>query len=222
MKEKKRICILQNGLSRGGTDTFVVNLCRGLDKCKYDIVVVNPNAKTNIREADIIDAGATLIHTTPLQGIGKIKHLLQLYKILKEGKFDIFQTNVDLFNGPNLMIAWLAGVPIRCCHSHNTMQQKALVEGQTYSIRLYQKAMRWLCWKFSNRRSGCSKDAMNFLFLDRDWYNAQYPTVVNNGIDLNIYKNNSSSNKLKEELGLKAQYHIATVGRIIPQKNPLL
>lgn len=37
---KKKLCILSNGLWRGGTDTFVVNLVKGLDKNKYDITVV--------------------------------------------------------------------------------------------------------------------------------------------------------------------------------------
>ena len=33
---KKEICILSNGLARGGTDTFVINLVKGLDKTKYN------------------------------------------------------------------------------------------------------------------------------------------------------------------------------------------
>lgn len=32
-KNKKiKVCILQNGLARGGTDTFVINLCGAIDK----------------------------------------------------------------------------------------------------------------------------------------------------------------------------------------------
>ena len=42
-KNKKiKVCILQNGLARGGTDTFVINLCGAIDKDKFDITVVNP------------------------------------------------------------------------------------------------------------------------------------------------------------------------------------
>lgn len=29
---KLKICILQNGLARGETPTFVINLCKGIDK----------------------------------------------------------------------------------------------------------------------------------------------------------------------------------------------
>ena len=31
------------------------------------------------------------------------------------------------------------------------------------AIDLYQKIMRWMCWQFSNRRAGCSEEALNKL-----------------------------------------------------------
>ena len=121
-----KVCILQNGLARGGTDTFVVNLCKGLDRQKFDITVVNPSTRPGsmVREPDILDTGAKIVHTSDLgKGhLSKFIHFIRLYKLLRTEKYDVFQTNVDLFNGPNLFVAWLAGVPVRCCHSHNTMQ----------------------------------------------------------------------------------------------------
>ena len=221
---KVKVCVLQNGLARGGTDTFVVNLCRGLDRDKYDVTVVNPGNRPDnmVREPEVIASGAKIIHTTPLTGVGgKLKHLWMLYKLLRRGRYDVFQTNIDLFNGPNLFVAWLAGVAVRCCHSHNTMQQKSIIRGMTFSIRIYQAVMRWMCWTFSNRRSGCSEDAMNFLFAGRNWHQDKYPIVVNNGIDIEHFRQPVNVNAKKSELGLRAKHHIITVGRIIPQKNPL-
>lgn len=221
---KKSLCILQNGLARGGTDTFVVNLCRGIDKNKYDVTVVNPSDKQESleREPDVLATGARIIHTSPLSGAkSKIRHLRMLYSILKDGKFDVFQTNIDLFNGPNLLVAWLAGIPVRCCHSHNTMQQRSLTEGMTLPICIYQIVMKWMCWRFSNRRTGCSAAAMDFLFTNRSWKKENYPTIINNGIDLDRYKNKINIEAKKKELKLTAKYNIVTVGRIIPQKNPL-
>ncbi len=221
---KKKICILQNGLSRGGTDTFVVNLCKGLNKEKYDITVINPDNRPEkmVREQDIIEAGCTLLRTSPLIGSkSKFIHFCKLYKILKKGKYDVFHTNIDLFNGPQLFIAWLAGVPIRCCHSHNTMQQRSVVRGMTFSIRIYQFVMKWMCWTFSNRRLGCSEAAMDFLFTGKNWRQSKYPFVINNGIDIKNFRLPMDVEKKKDELGIKAKYNIITIGRIIPQKNPI-
>lgn len=221
---KTKVCILQNGLARGGTDTFVVNLCKEIDKDRFEVTVVNPSVKpeSQVRELEVLETGARIIHTSPLSGgKSKLKHFWMLYRLLKKGKYDVFQTNIDLFNGPNLLVAWLAGVPVRCCHSHNTMQQKSIVQGMTLSVRLYQSVMKWMCWTFSNRRSGCSEDAMNFLFSGRDWHQDKYPMVVNNGIDINRFRVPIDVERKKKEIGLTAKYHIVTVGRIIPQKNPL-
>ena len=221
---KRKVCILQNGLARGGTDTFVVNLCTSIDKEKYEITVVNPSVKegSRVREVDVLATGTTILHTHDLGNLkGKFIHLKRLYSILKKVKFDVFQTNIDLFNGPNLLVAWLAGVPVRCCHSHNAMQQKALVEGTTFSIRIYQRMMRWMCWHFSNRRCGCSIEAMEFLYKGYGWQQKEYPSVISNGIDLKEYGREINTTEKKKELGLTAKYNLVTVGRLIPQKNPL-
>ena len=224
--KKRKVCILQNGLARGGTDTFVVNLCKGLeDTGKYDVTVVNPSLSPEslTRESEVIAIGTHVIHTSPLCMDPKslLKHFFMLYNILKKGNYDVFQTNIDLFNGPQLLISWLAGVPVRCCHSHNTMQQKALTRGITLSIRIYQSLMKWMCWTFSNRRTGCSEAAMDFLFTGKDWHQDKYPIVINNGIDIESFRLQIDIDSKKKELGFTAKYNIVTVGRIIPQKNPL-
>ena len=36
----KKICILQNSMTFGGTDTFVINLCKGLIRDGYDVTVM--------------------------------------------------------------------------------------------------------------------------------------------------------------------------------------
>lgn len=223
---KKKICILSNGLWRGGTDTFVVNLVKGLDKNKYDIIVVLSISDDwlAIREPEVIDAGAKTIRTCGITGKGiqgRLKHLYLLYKILKKEKPDIFQTNIDLFNGPNLLVSWLAGVPVRICHSHNSMQEREAAGEQNVLIAAYQKLMRWLCWKFSNRHAGCSELALDFLFEDK-WKKDSRAIVVNNGIDLHPFRNGVDKLEKESSLGLGSKKHILTVGRLSAQKNPAL
>lgn len=219
----KKICILQNSMVYGGTDTFVINLCRGLVKDHYDVTVVlsTDPARTEIREQELADTGVHIIKTCSLQkGLsGKIKHLVSLYSILRRGKFDAFQTNIDLFNGPQMFIAWLAGVPIRECHSHNAAQGRELRQGRTWDVRLYQAVMRWLCRTFSNRKAGCSEAAMDFLFPHR-WREDSKSCVVHNGIDLDAFRHPIDTQKKKESIRAFNRYNICTIGRIDFQKNP--
>ena len=45
--------------------------------------------------------------------------------------------------------------------------------------------------------------------------------VINNGIDIDLFKHHYNTFKIKNELKLSAKYNILTVGRIDEQKNPL-
>ena len=224
MDEKIKVCILQNGLARGGTDTFVVNLVKFLDKNIFDITVVN-SCNTEyciVREPDILSEGVPVLRTGNANSSLKNRflHFYRLYKILKKGHFDVFQTNIDLYNGPQLLIAWLAGVPMRVCHSHNSQQSKEIRNGRTIRISIYQNIMRWMCWRFSTRRCGCSEEAMNFLFKGRNWKQNNYPNIIYNGIDLVRFKKTVNKTLKKKELGLTASQHILTVGQMVLQKNP--
>ena len=221
--KRTEVCILQNGLARGGTDTFVVNLCKRIDKSNFEIVVVNCNnqPKCIIREQDILSQGIKIEHTGDLLGLrNKLMHYWRLYKILKKGKFEFFQTNIDLQNGVQLLVAKLAGIPVRICHSHNTQQQAEIMNGRSLSLRIYQNVMRWLCWNCSTRRCGCSEEAMEFLFKGRPWRQNEYPSIIYNGIDIAHFRKRIDTEAKKSKLRLSKKKHILTVGQMVLQKNP--
>lgn len=216
-----KVCILQNKMAFGGTDTFVINLALGLIERGHDVMlIVSTNDLNEFGRANELEK-IKVKTTCELRGIkGKILHLVKLFKILCKFRPDVFQTNIDLFNGPNLLIAWLARVPIRECHSHNSQQSKEIVKGKKLVIKIYQKIMRWMCWTFSNRRGGCSKIAMDFLFQDK-WKKDKKSKVVYNGIDFSDYRTDLDVIQEKNKLGINNTYNICTVGRMSFQKNPL-
>lgn len=221
-----KVCILQNGFARGGTDTFVINLCKSIDKTRFDLTVVNPGGRDmlNSREQEVMDAGVKVHHTTEMYSLkGKLKHLWQLYRFLRNEKFDTFHSNVDLFNGPQMFVAWAAGVPNRACHSHNSRQAREIAQNGSLLVKTYQKFMRYLCKKFSTRQCGCSEEAMQFLFPNIDRHDTSYPQIIYNGIDQSrfhcTYINIPDK---KNEIGIRAQLNILVVGHIGLQKNPKL
>lgn len=219
---KIKACILQNGFRHGGTDTFVINLCKEINRDLFDIEIINPenDLTKNILEERITQMGIPVFHTAGFSSFpSKLKHFWQLYKHLKQTKPDTFHTNVDLFNGPQLFVAALAGVKNRVCHSHNSSQGKGLAN-KTITVKIYQILMKWLCREFSTKMVGCSPEAMDFLFKGFNWRNQKFNPIVYNGIDLERFHDPLDVEKKKAELGLTAQKHIVTVGRIFFQKNP--
>ncbi len=213
----KKVFILNHGLANGGTDTFTINLSKGLKDRNYDVSVVMavyPDSEPQPREHILKEAGIPIYKTSDLVGIkGVFDHSRRLYKILRQNKPDVFHANMDLFNGINMLVAWLARVPVRVCHSHNSQSQYEANTGKHTAVNLYRNCMRALCWKFANRYCGCSEVAMDYLFKNK-WKGNNRAFVIHNGIDLSIFKNNNNQtldNPTKK---------IVTVGRIAEQKNP--
>ena len=221
----KKICLLNHGLASGGTDSFVLTLAKGLLADGYDVTIamaVDPDSPPQFREAEAIAMGAKIYKTSDLDGIKKIlRHCKRLYQFLKAEKFDVFHANMDLFNGFNMPVAWLAGVSVRVCHSHNSQSQYEANTGKHFVVNVYRTIMRAFLWSFSNRRCGCSEMAMDYLFQQK-WKKDVNSSVIYNGIDFSrfTYDGFDKANK-KKELGLPENRLLITVGRFAEQKNPM-
>lgn len=220
----KKVCILNHGLASGGTDSFVLSLAKGLIADGYDVTIVmavDPDGSPQFREAEAVAMGAKIYKTSDLDGMKKkLRHCGRLYRFLKAGKFDVFHANMDLFNGFNMPVAWLAGVPVRVCHSHIAGSQYEARTGKHLVVSIYRTIMRRSLWWFSNRRCGCSEMAMDYLFQSK-WKRDKHSKVVINGVDFAEYSRAEFDKEQKKtELGLPQGKLLITVGRLSPQKNP--
>lgn len=221
MKKRTKVAFHQNGLGYGGTDTFVINLCRCIDQSLFDVTVINSTAIPRLRERarEIESVGIPVVHTCFIK---TLRHHWMLYRILRRGHFDTYHTNVDLFNGPGLMVAWLAGVKNRVNHSHNTNRVGSLGRKSLYS-RLYEGIMRLMIRLFATRHVGCSPDALPFLAPHFDASKAAYPTVIYNGIDFARFgQAMAKRDATRSEMGLEGKHVVINVGNLGPQKNPLM
>lgn len=220
----KRVCLLNHGLASGGTDSFVLTLAKGLKADGYDVTIamaVDPDSPPQFREEEALREGIRLYKTSDLNGIKKkIRHNIRLYQFLRSEKFDVFHANMDLFNGFNMLVGWLAGVPVRVCHSHNANSQYETETGKHVIVSIYRTIMRWSLWRFSNRRCGCSEMAMDYLFQEK-WKKDIHSKVVYNGVDFSKFTYDGFDKaKKKDELGLPRNRLLITVGRLAEQKNP--
>jgi glycosyltransferase involved in cell wall biosynthesis len=119
---------------------------------------------------------------------------------------------MDLLNGMNCFVAWVAGVPVRISHSHTSASQYEKKTGRHFVSRLYRGCMKLLGWVFSNRKCGCSDVAMDYLF-GTGWKGQKNTAVINNGVDLSRFR--CSAEKASD------RKHIVSVGRLCEAKNPL-
>ena len=215
---KKRVCILSHGLESGGIGTFVANVIQGLDLNKYEatlILALDQEGSYQFRENEVLARGVQILRTNDLDGIKKkALHFIRLYHILKENKFEVIHANMDMLNGLNLFVAFLARVPVRICHSHTIgSTYETQIGKRSRIICIYRWLMRKMCWRFSTHRCGCSKAAMDYLYGEK-WKDDPYSKIIYNGIDLGAFKRTETDRKSKDF------YQIVTVGRITEVKNP--
>lgn len=224
---KLKICLINHGLSTGGTDSFIMNIIRGLDKDDFDISLVMALDGQNTRqfhEDDAIIEGAHIFRTCDLNGIRKKwLHYIRLKSILKSaGPFDVVHSNMDLFNGINLLAARLTGVRTRISHSHTTGSQYEAETKRHLSVNLYRRIMRTLIRINSTHLLGCGADAMDYLY-GKKWSQDPRSAIVYNGIDLQKFVRSDDEKESSATIqGLDiTQRNIVTVGHMSDVKNPL-
>lgn len=226
MDHSKKICILNHGLASGGTDSFVITLAQGLVNDGYYVAValaVDDDSAPQYRENEVMSMGIEVFKTSDLDGIKKVFcHCRKLYSFLKRERFDVFHSNMDLFNGINLLVAWLARIPIRVSYSHTTNSQYETRTKRHMAVHIYRRFMKRLLWTFSNRRCGCSAAAMDYLY-DSKWEQDSLSKIVYNGINFSRFsRKDFDRQRTKQELNLPQGSCIICVGALSRIKNPIL
>ena len=131
-------------------------------------------------------------------------------------KPDVVHSNMDLFNGVNLFIAWLAHIPIRVSHSHTSGSQYEENTGRHFWVRIYRALMRKMICFFSTDRLGCSAPAMNYLYGNK-WTCDSSSKILLNGIELSNFSSAEPWNGVCE---FGQSRILLTVGRLSAVKNP--
>lgn len=213
-EKKVRVLEIAHGLAPGGIESFLLNVFENIDKDKIEISFALACEGKQFYEDRVLRQGANVYHTSDLNGVKNIvSHFLKLIKLLKkEGPFDVVHTNIDFFNGVNLLAAFIARVPIRISHSHNTNSAHARTVGAKLSIRIYRKIMRSIINILATEKLGCSKAANLYMYGDK----VKDTIVINNGIDFNKFRFNNEISDFNVD---KNKINFITVGRMCEQKN---
>ena len=216
----KKVFLISHGLGSNGIDSFVLNVAKGLDKQYYNVYVimaVDDNGYLQFREQEAVDLGIHVLRTCDLGGAkSKVMHCIKLYQLLSREKPDVVHSNMDLFNGVNMLISWLAHIPIRISHSHTSGSQYEGKSGKHFRVKIYRTIMRKFIWMFSTYLLGCSSLAMEYLY-GKKWRDSTTVKILQNGIDIQAF---ASSEPWKVPTGWTKNKILLTVGRLSDVKNP--
>lgn len=202
-------------MDHGGAETMIMNFYRNIDRSKIQFDFLCMDEKTGDYDNEIIKMGGR-IHRVSNPNDGRIKNLLQIYKLLKRLKKEEnlvgIHSHVSFYSGLVNFVAWLAGIKLRISHSHTTSdtRKSGIVR------KMYNSLSKLLIKLFSNVKIACGEKAGEYLYGNSKF------RIINNGIDLEKYQNVSKEQCkiVKEELGiLENELVIGNVARFEKVKN---
>ena len=228
-----RVCQVLHGIVGGGSEQVVLNYCSRMRDIHFDLLYqYEPNPQILER---FNEAGINCIRI-PDKVHHPLKHLWTMYKIFRQGKYDVVHCHLDWFlNSYVCFIAMLAGVKKRIAHHHQAYSissnchsghdfsgcHSGLRAGITMSIKeLLCSILRIPCKLFATHWLACGEAAA----IDGWGKNAVKKgrvTILPNAIDPERFKFSEFARKeIRTKYGIKDDdFVIGHVGRFYPQKN---
>ena len=224
-----RVCQVLHGIVGGGSEQVVLNYCSRMRDIHFDLLYqYEPNPQILER---FNEAGINCIQI-PDKVHHPLKHLWTMYKIFRQGKYDVVHCHLDWFlNSYVCFIAMLAGIKKRIAHHHQAYSIRSLSHAEEPRIRLVslpnhliKKLLCFLlrvpCKLFATHWLACG-EAASIDGWGKGAVTKGKVTILPNAIDPERFKFcEKSRQEIRARYGIKDDdFVIGHVGRFYPQKN---
>ncbi len=209
----KRVLQVIGIVCGGGVEAVIMNYYRNIDRTQLQFDFVVDGYEKTYLDDEIEKMGGHVYHVEPYRK-NIFRYMKQIYKIVREGQYEIVHSNMNTLSVFSLFPAWLAGAEQRILHNHSTAVKQ---EGKR---SLMKKILRPLAPVFANRYAACSELAGNWMYGKEKMKNGDI-TIIRNAIDLEAYAFSKGIRaKYRQELGIATDdFVIGHVGRFMFQKN---
>ena len=209
---KVRVLIIAASLKIGGAEKVARDIGLYADADRYECDYIVFGDQVGAYEQQLLEKGCRIFHLTePSDSYPAF--LREMWKILKTHRYDVVHAH-NMFNcGLTMMMAKLAGVPIRVAHSHS-----ALNDGGGMVKKMYEKAMRTLILTCSTDLVGCGVKAGQRLFGEKEF--AKRGNLILNGIDVAAFAyDENKRTAIRTQLGAEDRFIIGHSGHLAAVKN---
>lgn len=198
----------------GGVERLLYDYYRNLDnsEIQFDFVIFD-REKEGIFEKPLKEKGCRFYCVPRLKGLG-IPYIRALWKILKEGDYQVVHAHRGSRSFFVLLLAWAAGVPVRIVHSHIAFEPD---NGMVKHLKTV--IFKHLCRIFATDLFACGDDAARFMWGTADPAKVRKMT---NAIDTQRFSQAlAGREEIRRSLGIRDEFVLGTVARIDVQKNPM-
>ena len=218
---RKKLLFVFGSLERAGAQLRTLEVCDVLRRRHgVDFVLCSLGLGPNEIEEEVERIGGS----THVVSIRSARFPFTFAWFLREGRFDVINTEPQLLSGLIIWLAALQRVPVRIVTIHNSMgdpgqSARSRLVRTILSDRLFVWAMRSLIVRYATRVIAVSRSALDSVLPGR-WQSACHNTVVYNGTDPAPFERDMDARDVREEFGWPADSRIVVnVGRFSAQKN---
>ena len=211
----KKVLQVVESLSNGGTEAFVMNHYRRIDRSKIQYDFLLADNKYQVYEDEARALGANVFYCkNPSLGTESafIQSVVEI--INKHGPYDIIHAHSNLANTWVMYAARKAGIKVRISHSHAASGQDTnnLISGSYFKLEKY------FLRKSSSLFLACSNEAGKYLYGESFWKRNGY--VFKNGIDVSKFVSATRRQSLIKEFNIEPNnYVFGNITRYDDNKN---
>ena len=215
---KTKVLIVAGTMSVGGIENQLMHLLRQADKKQFQIDFTTTLEHPYYQD-EIEALGSKCIHIPPTEGRKFIRYCKALYKVLREGHYDVVHSHELFHSGMVLLTARLAGVKHRFVHAHNWMEGDSPKAKKSLVRRIYNAVMQRLILWNATEFIACSTWAGKFLYGERVLRQANYHLVYNS-VDTARFIDQYDVKETGEFCD-DGWINVFQIGRFTPVKNQL-
>lgn len=218
MKQIK-VLLVAGAMNVGGIENQLMHLLRQADKTIFQIDFTSTVTHRLFYQDEMEALGARCIRIPPTEGKHFFRYCRALYRVLKEGDYDIVHSHELFHSGMVLLTARLAGVKHRFVHAHNWMEGNDPKAKKGLKRRLYNRVMQRLIQWNATDFVACSTLAGNFLYGEKITKQSNYHLVYNS-VDTSRFLDRYEQEESGEFCG-DGWINVIQIGRFTPVKNQL-
>ena len=207
----RRVLHVLGKMDRAGAETMVMNIYRQVDRNQYQFDFVVFSKKEGNYDAEILSLGGRIYRISKSNFLARMLELRRLLKAHPE--YQIIHCHTLFSNAFHLLAAYMANVPYRLVHSHNTSD----LSGNKFVRAVYHLSARKMIRQYATHFIACGEAAANFLFPGQSGC-----LIIPNSIDAGFFTTTGEEkrNYIDELYRLEKRYlKLIQVGRLEPVKN---
>lgn len=215
--KKVKALIITGTMNVGGIENQLMHLLRNADKERFQIDFTSTIADAYYRD-EIEELGGEYVQIPYMSHRNPFPYCHRLYRVMKDGGYDIVHAHELFHSGIVLFVAALAGVPGRFAHAHNWQDDDGTGRKRGVVRTVYNTVMRRAINAFSTHQLACSTLAGKFLYGEKILKKDSYHLVFNS-VDTTKFLDRYG----REESGefCDGWINVIQVGRVTRVKNQL-